>query len=99
LNRETKERLSAQQELINELGAPVIPIVDAIAVLPLIGEIDTYRAKEWDSKQLHWQKYHTLIHRFIGSLPFGYDGCPTDLSIDKYPEPVRHSINHFRDSS
>ncbi|MGE6716674.1 STAS domain-containing protein [Peribacillus frigoritolerans] len=42
----TKERLSAQQELINELGAPVIPIVDAIAVLPLIGEIDTYRAKE-----------------------------------------------------
>ncbi|MFE5428678.1 STAS domain-containing protein [Peribacillus simplex] len=41
----TKERLLAQQELINELGAPVIPIVDAIAVLPLIGEIDTYRAK------------------------------------------------------
>ncbi|MBO0998177.1 STAS domain-containing protein [Bacillus sp. SD075] len=42
----TKERLLAQQNLINELGAPVIPIVDAIAVLPLIGEIDTYRAKE-----------------------------------------------------
>ncbi|MDQ0881339.1 STAS domain-containing protein [Peribacillus sp. V2I11] len=42
----TKERLLAQQDLINELGAPVIPIVDAIAVLPLIGEIDTYRAKE-----------------------------------------------------
>ncbi|MBK5444198.1 MULTISPECIES: STAS domain-containing protein [unclassified Peribacillus] len=41
----TKERLLAQQELINELGAPVIPIVDAIAVLPLIGEIDTFRAK------------------------------------------------------
>ncbi|MGG0285748.1 hypothetical protein ABEY41_11620 [Peribacillus butanolivorans] len=34
----TKERLQAQQELINELGAPVIPIVDAIAVLPLIRE-------------------------------------------------------------
>ncbi|MGG0411009.1 STAS domain-containing protein [Peribacillus simplex] len=42
----TKERLLAQQDLINELGAPIIPIVDAIAVLPLIGEIDTYRAKE-----------------------------------------------------
>jgi rsbT co-antagonist protein RsbR len=42
----TKERLLAQQELINELGSPVIPIVDAIAVLPLIGEIDTFRAKE-----------------------------------------------------
>ncbi|WP_416117495.1 STAS domain-containing protein [Peribacillus butanolivorans] len=38
----TKERLLAQQELINELGAPVIPIVDAIVVLPLIGEIDTF---------------------------------------------------------
>ncbi|WP_057914076.1 STAS domain-containing protein [Peribacillus muralis] len=42
----TKKRLLAQQNLINELGSPVIPIVDAIAVLPLIGEIDTYRAKE-----------------------------------------------------
>ncbi|MCK1994651.1 STAS domain-containing protein [Peribacillus muralis] len=42
----TKKRLLAQQDLINELGSPVIPIVDAIAVLPLIGEIDTYRAKE-----------------------------------------------------
>ncbi|MGE7186290.1 STAS domain-containing protein [Peribacillus sp. NPDC006672] len=42
----TKERLLAQQDLINELGAPVIPIVDAIAVLPLIGEIDSCRAKE-----------------------------------------------------
>ncbi|MFD4927589.1 hypothetical protein ACFWMS_01490 [Peribacillus butanolivorans] len=41
----TKERLLAQQELINELGAPVIPIVDAIAVLPLIGEIDTFLGK------------------------------------------------------
>lgn len=41
----TKERLLAQQDLINELGAPVIPIIDAIAVLPLIGDIDTYRAK------------------------------------------------------
>ncbi|MFD6209774.1 STAS domain-containing protein [Peribacillus sp. NPDC060253] len=42
----TSERLLAQQNLINELGAPVIPIVDSIAVLPLIGEIDTFRAKE-----------------------------------------------------
>lgn len=42
----TKKKLLAQQELINEIGAPVIPIVDTIAVLPLIGEIDTFRAKE-----------------------------------------------------
>ncbi|PJN91257.1 STAS domain-containing protein [Bacillus sp. mrc49] len=42
----TQKRLLAQQDLITELGSPVIPIVDAMAVLPLIGEIDTYRAKE-----------------------------------------------------
>ncbi|MFJ7744903.1 STAS domain-containing protein [Peribacillus sp. NPDC097295] len=44
--RLTEKKLIAQQEIINEIGAPVIPIVDAIAVLPLIGEIDTFRAKE-----------------------------------------------------
>lgn len=38
-------RLNAQQELIHELSTPVIPIVDGTAVLPLVGEIDTYRAK------------------------------------------------------
>ncbi|MGE6377321.1 STAS domain-containing protein [Peribacillus muralis] len=42
----TQKRLHAQLDLITELGSPVIPIVDAMAVLPLIGEIDTYRAKE-----------------------------------------------------
>ncbi|KRF65301.1 hypothetical protein ASG99_03710 [Bacillus sp. Soil768D1] len=52
----TKERLLAQKELINELGAPVIPIVDAIAVLPLIGEIDTFLGKgdfEYYSRQMY----------------------------------------------
>ncbi|MGE7604255.1 STAS domain-containing protein [Peribacillus sp. NPDC097675] len=44
--RLTEKKLTAQQEIINEIGAPVIPIVDAIAVLPLIGEIDAIRAKE-----------------------------------------------------
>ncbi|MFB6802825.1 hypothetical protein [Peribacillus butanolivorans] len=52
----TKERLLAQQELINELGAPVIPIVDAIVVLPLIGEIDTFleaKGIEYYSRQMY----------------------------------------------
>ena len=40
----TSMRLNAQQELINELSAPVIPLVDSIAVLPLTGDIDTHRA-------------------------------------------------------
>jgi rsbT co-antagonist protein RsbR len=41
----TRERMKAQHELIAELGAPVIPLGDTIAVLPLIGDIDTDRAK------------------------------------------------------
>jgi len=38
------EQLKAQQETINELGTPVIPITKEIGVLPLIGDIDTQRA-------------------------------------------------------
>ncbi|MED1206043.1 STAS domain-containing protein [Heyndrickxia acidicola] len=41
----TRTRLYAQQALIDELSSPVIPIMDHIAVLPLIGDIDTKRAK------------------------------------------------------
>ncbi|RSD28624.1 STAS domain-containing protein [Mesobacillus subterraneus] len=41
----TRERMKAQYDLIAELGAPVIPIGDTTAVVPLIGDIDTERAK------------------------------------------------------
>lgn len=41
----TTRRLVAQQSLINELGTPVIPVKDDTAVLPLIGNIDTERAR------------------------------------------------------
>jgi rsbT co-antagonist protein RsbR len=41
----TRTRLLAQQDLINELSSPVIPILEHIAVLPLIGDIDTQRVK------------------------------------------------------
>jgi rsbT co-antagonist protein RsbR len=41
----TNRRLIAQQNLINELGSPVIPVEDSTAVLPLIGNIDTERAQ------------------------------------------------------
>ncbi|WP_240628660.1 STAS domain-containing protein [Bacillus salacetis] len=40
----TRDRMKAQHELIAELGSPVIPVGEAIAVLPLIGDIDTDRA-------------------------------------------------------
>ncbi|MBS8264159.1 STAS domain-containing protein [Mesobacillus boroniphilus] len=39
------KRLRAQQEVIDELSTPVISIVDEVAVLPIIGDIDTHRAR------------------------------------------------------
>lgn len=38
-------RLLSQQQMIIELSAPIIPVFDRIGVLPLVGEIDTYRAQ------------------------------------------------------
>ncbi|WP_245602243.1 STAS domain-containing protein [Peribacillus kribbensis] len=40
----TREKLQAQQELIDEIHSPVIPVVDGVAVLPLVGFIDEVRA-------------------------------------------------------
>ncbi|KAB7705530.1 STAS domain-containing protein [Bacillus aerolatus] len=37
--------LACQQEMITELSSPVIPIKKGIGVLPVVGDIDTYRAK------------------------------------------------------
>lgn len=39
------KRLKAQQELILELSSPVITIREGIALLPLVGDIDTQRSK------------------------------------------------------
>ncbi|WP_026676194.1 STAS domain-containing protein [Fictibacillus gelatini] len=44
-NEITTTRLVAQEALINELSSPIIPIAHEIGVLPLIGVIDTKRAK------------------------------------------------------
>ncbi|MDN4074260.1 STAS domain-containing protein [Fictibacillus terranigra] len=38
-------RLNAQQELLNELSSPVISLNNDMALLPLVGDIDTARAK------------------------------------------------------
>lgn len=43
--RQTESRLIAHQEMIMELSAPIIELVNKTAVLPLVGEIDTNRAK------------------------------------------------------
>ena len=42
---QSKLRLESQQEMIIELSAPVIKLESATALLPLVGEIDTNRAK------------------------------------------------------
>lgn len=42
-DRVTLSQLNAQREMIQELSAPVIPVSKEIGILPLIGEIDTYR--------------------------------------------------------
>lgn len=44
-NRNSEKRLHAQQELILELSTPVIALNNDTALLPLVGEIDTARAK------------------------------------------------------
>ncbi|KIL80753.1 STAS domain-containing protein [Bacillus badius] len=40
-----ESKLKAQQEMINELSSPVISLNEKIALLPLVGDIDTARAK------------------------------------------------------
>ncbi|VXB07292.1 conserved hypothetical protein [Bacillus sp. 349Y] len=37
--------LSGQQELISELSSPIIEVAPKVGILPLIGDIDTHRAK------------------------------------------------------
>lgn len=44
-NNHSQKRLKAQQELIIELSSPIISLNEDIALLPLVGDIDTARAK------------------------------------------------------
>lgn len=41
----SNNRLNAQQALINELSVPVIPILESVGVLPIVGDIDTFRSR------------------------------------------------------
>ncbi len=41
-----QEVIEAQQRAIQELSTPIIPIMEGIIVMPLIGSIDTLRAKD-----------------------------------------------------
>ena len=44
-HKNTMKQIAAQKEVINELSAPVILLQNKTAMLPLIGDIDTARAK------------------------------------------------------
>lgn len=39
------ELLKSQRETVDELSVPVIPLTDQICILPITGNVDTYRAK------------------------------------------------------
>ncbi|MCY8233364.1 STAS domain-containing protein [Priestia endophytica] len=48
-----EERLNAQKEMIYELGSPIISLSEDLAVRPLVGDIDTERAKRMIDSTLH----------------------------------------------
>ncbi|BBP90702.1 hypothetical protein BsIDN1_43200 [Bacillus safensis] len=64
-DRVTLSQLNAQREMIQELSAPVIPVSKEIGILPLIGEIDTYRAKIILESVLEQASRLRLTHLFI----------------------------------
>jgi rsbT co-antagonist protein RsbR len=42
---EREKEINEKQRAINELSAPIVPIQDGIAILPLIGTVDSYRVE------------------------------------------------------
>jgi rsbT co-antagonist protein RsbR len=58
-------RLKSQQALINELSAPVIKLQDHIGLLPVIGEIDTQRAKYLLENTLSECTNKSITHLYI----------------------------------
>jgi rsbT co-antagonist protein RsbR len=50
--RINQEYMQSHREMVLELSSPVIPIHEGIGILPLVGSIDTYRAKVIREKTL-----------------------------------------------
>ncbi|WP_274365289.1 ATP-binding protein [Paenibacillus thermotolerans] len=61
------ELLQAQREVIEELSVPVIPLSDHIAILPIVGTMDTLRAKKIQESVLE-QIFRLKIKRIIIDL-------------------------------
>jgi rsbT co-antagonist protein RsbR len=67
--KELERTLKKVSEKINILSAPVVPILEGVAVLPLVGSIDFDRAKhilEHVPLKVKEQNIHTLISDFSG---------------------------------
>lgn len=64
-SKSAERRLNAQQEMIIEMSAPVILLTKDIGLLPLIGEINTYRAHIIFEKALSQSVRHNLETLFI----------------------------------
>lgn len=47
-----EELLKSHRETVDELSVPIIPITEKVAILPLVGNVDTYRAKKIREKTL-----------------------------------------------
>lgn len=62
---EAEKRLNAQQELIVEMSAPIILLAKDTGLLPLVGEISTYRAKIIFEKVLEQSADYQLERLFI----------------------------------
>jgi rsbT co-antagonist protein RsbR len=41
-----EELLKSHRETVDELSVPIIPIADRVCILPIVGNVDTYRAKK-----------------------------------------------------
>jgi rsbT co-antagonist protein RsbR len=44
--RYKEELLKSHRETVDELSVPIIPIADRVCILPIVGNVDTYRAKK-----------------------------------------------------
>ncbi|WP_433750091.1 STAS domain-containing protein [Falsibacillus pallidus] len=61
----TSTRLSAQQQMIHDLSSPIIPVTEEVGILPIIGDIDTERAKKILESTLDQSAEKNLSQLFI----------------------------------
>ncbi|RDI45405.1 STAS domain-containing protein [Falsibacillus pallidus] len=61
----TATRLSAQQQMIHDLSSPIIPVTEEVGILPIIGDIDTERAKKILESTLEQSAEKNLSQLFI----------------------------------